>query len=390
MRGLLLYLWQRQAQSINEYAIGIDVFGRPPEFDPNVDATVRVGVARLRRKLKEVYEGEMESAPFQLTIPLGGHEIRWIPNPHAQHSRVSIIRALPLFIRNVLLGSIAVATVLAVLCLILVEENRSLKASLPTPPSQSRPPQSRLWRSFLAGGSEKGPIIVVPSPLFFWWPDHGVFVRDLSIPQFQDWMTSAIIQEAAAKWGAPRLVQAFIPVEAVKSAAKIMQYLEGLGQHPSVTDSISLAVDATSYQNTIFLGSSVGDPVTQILKHTNFYLQQVAKKPTIIVNRNPGPGEASEYREVDFSTEHKVIPELIVLSPETSTGTRSLLLLGSSPTVFMSILLAPEGLKLIDEQLEKAGFPDSWEMVIQVEINVGTVLRLQPLAIRRITASFWK
>src|ERR1700687_3324815 len=66
LRALLLYLWNHQGESITEYAIGVDVLGRPPDFDPKADASVRVGIARLRKKLKEVADQEMATAAFHL------------------------------------------------------------------------------------------------------------------------------------------------------------------------------------------------------------------------------------------------------------------------------------------------------------------------------------
>ena len=379
MRGLLIYLWRHQGESISEYAIGVEALGRLPDFDPKLDATVRVGIGRLRRKLKEVCESELATAPFHLTIPLGGHEIRWVRSPHA--SSLSIIRALPLSYRTVLFGAIVVGMAMTVLSSILVVENRSLRTSISVPR-----PESRLWRSFLANGGGKGPMIIVPSPLFFQWPDKGVTIREFAALEFQDWVTSPLMRQVAGQWGPPRPAQTYIPVESVKAAARIMQYLQNLGQRPVLTDSLSVSMDTLSSENTIFLGSSTGDRVKQILKHTNFYLKGVL--PTIIGNRRPGPGEMSDYREVALSGEHKLLPELVILSPESPNRTRSLLLLGTNSSVYNLILLTPDGLKVIDDQLNSVGFPDSWEMLIQAETNGETVLKIQPLAIRRLTAGF--
>ena len=46
---LLNYLWEHRDDSASEYSIGIDVFGKRPEFDPKLDATVRVHISRLRQ-----------------------------------------------------------------------------------------------------------------------------------------------------------------------------------------------------------------------------------------------------------------------------------------------------------------------------------------------------
>jgi len=172
----------------------------------------------------------------------------------------------------------------------------------------------------------------------------------------------------------------------------MQRYLENHGQQPEITDSPNLAADTASGQNTIFLGAIRGyasnDRVKEILERTNFYV--IEAEPTVMGNRHPAKGEVSEYREVDFSTEHNVVPELVTLLPVTSNGTRTLLLMGQNTSVFNLLLMSPDGLKLIDEQWMKAGSPESWEMVIQAEINGEKVLRLQPLAIRKIQVGFWK
>src|ERR1700748_1730918 len=72
-RRLLEYLWQHRAETLNEYAIATDALGRKADFDSTVDASVRVHISRLRRKLKDYYQetGEAEV----LVIPTGTHQL---------------------------------------------------------------------------------------------------------------------------------------------------------------------------------------------------------------------------------------------------------------------------------------------------------------------------
>ena len=44
-----------RAGELKEYAIGVDVFDRPPSFDPRTDTIVRVQARRLRGKLDAYY-----------------------------------------------------------------------------------------------------------------------------------------------------------------------------------------------------------------------------------------------------------------------------------------------------------------------------------------------
>ncbi len=79
LAALLKYLCERcfegQADSIKEFNIATDVFGRPAEFDQSQDAIVRVEMHRLRKKLAEFYRTEGEQEPVEIVI----HSGRYLP-----------------------------------------------------------------------------------------------------------------------------------------------------------------------------------------------------------------------------------------------------------------------------------------------------------------------
>ena len=56
-----------------EYAIAVDVFERGVDYDPSVDATVRVEAGRLRSRLREYYETEGKFDPVCISIPKGSY-----------------------------------------------------------------------------------------------------------------------------------------------------------------------------------------------------------------------------------------------------------------------------------------------------------------------------
>lgn len=58
-------------ENIKEYTIGVEAFGRKPDFDPKTDTIVRVQTHRLRQKLKEYYEQEGIHDPIVVEIPKG-------------------------------------------------------------------------------------------------------------------------------------------------------------------------------------------------------------------------------------------------------------------------------------------------------------------------------
>ena len=53
------------------YTIGVEVFGRPADFDAQSDALVRVEAGRLRRRLVEYYAGEGAADPVRIELPRG-------------------------------------------------------------------------------------------------------------------------------------------------------------------------------------------------------------------------------------------------------------------------------------------------------------------------------
>jgi transposase len=67
---LLRYLAEQRLQNpgspIKEYQIAAEVFGRPSDFDPHVDSSIRVQAGRLRLKLAEYYSSEGERDPIKL------------------------------------------------------------------------------------------------------------------------------------------------------------------------------------------------------------------------------------------------------------------------------------------------------------------------------------
>ncbi len=70
---LLRYLVERtlagDGERINEYAIGLDVFGKPASFDPRLESIVRTELARLRQKLRDYYVQDGLNDAVQIDIP---------------------------------------------------------------------------------------------------------------------------------------------------------------------------------------------------------------------------------------------------------------------------------------------------------------------------------
>ena len=60
-----------RSDRLSGYAIGIDVFDKPEDFDPQVDTNVRVEASRLRRCLDQYYREAGIDDPVEIVVPKG-------------------------------------------------------------------------------------------------------------------------------------------------------------------------------------------------------------------------------------------------------------------------------------------------------------------------------
>src|SRR3984893_10906901 len=77
--------------SLKEFSIAVEVFDRTSEYDPNIDAIVRVEARRLRAKLKEYYEGLGRNDAVLIGLRPGSYVpiFRWL-DPQLQNETQEI------------------------------------------------------------------------------------------------------------------------------------------------------------------------------------------------------------------------------------------------------------------------------------------------------------
>jgi eukaryotic-like serine/threonine-protein kinase len=62
-----------QGEEVNEYLIGVEVYGRPDSFDPQIDTIVRGEARRLRLKLRQYFDAQGASDPIVIDVPKGAY-----------------------------------------------------------------------------------------------------------------------------------------------------------------------------------------------------------------------------------------------------------------------------------------------------------------------------
>lgn len=85
---LLSYLCDKyfagERNGLKEYSIAVEALGRNSEFDPQLDAAVRVDTHYLRKRLKECYAGEARDHKIQIVIPKGQYIPQFLSRPESE------------------------------------------------------------------------------------------------------------------------------------------------------------------------------------------------------------------------------------------------------------------------------------------------------------------
>ena len=62
-----------RADQLKETVIGMAAFSKKPDYDPRIDATVRIEAGRLRARLEEYYRDDGRNDPIVIELPKGGY-----------------------------------------------------------------------------------------------------------------------------------------------------------------------------------------------------------------------------------------------------------------------------------------------------------------------------
>jgi TolB-like protein len=108
---LLRFLVERHMEGrddeLKESIIGVEAFGRTPDYDPKVDSTVRTEAVRLRARLNKYYSTEGSRDPMVIELPKRGYVPRYQPRAAGARQGAS---AKPVWLAVGLASLLVVAT----------------------------------------------------------------------------------------------------------------------------------------------------------------------------------------------------------------------------------------------------------------------------------------
>ncbi len=291
------------ADHLKEYQIGTEVLGRPADFDPQTDSSVRMQVGRLRAKVIEYYNSTGIHDPILIDIPKGRYSLsfeRRVDAPQQEAVREAIVHPVASASaqrRWMLAGLI----VLAIACAALWVQNRSMHQSM-----------SAMQHSFYPWHDE-------PSVSAFWSevldarPDTDVVMADSSFSlvqliskksfSFQDYLSRSYVNQLQTQDLSPDMRDALnlIAAKNLESSsdfrlARRILGLDPLGQHIHLYYAREYMASLLKQDNVILIGSPIANPWDEVFEsHLTFTATLNNGAPTFITNRAPAAGEQSTY-----------------------------------------------------------------------------------------------
>jgi hypothetical protein len=179
LRYLANHTLEHPGTPLKEYQIATEVFGRRPDFDPQIDSTIRVQAGRLRAKLAEYYAANGSDDPILVELPKGSYTLQFHhraplgkegSNGHALGQASTSQSARRWLIATVAL-SILLVVALAVIAA-LIHSSRGTQTALAGGPDPIPPEFQALWKPFLSAPRE--PWLIFSNAGFVGRPETGM------------------------------------------------------------------------------------------------------------------------------------------------------------------------------------------------------------------------
>ncbi|MBL8238131.1 MAG: hypothetical protein JNM66_11960 [Bryobacterales bacterium] len=383
LRRLLSYLAEAHLsgtdRQLKEYTIGRDVMGKPDNYDPRVDASVRVQVGKLRQRLERYYSTEAPGSPYLLTLPKGHFSLAFdevAPPPLDEPASLPIAAPSSGGWKWIALGLAVLVLLLAGILVALWRNGRVVAPLAVAAPGEFH----EFWQPFV--DSRKPAIVVLGSPMFVRFNTH--YFRSPWANEWKDAEREVPLAELTALLKSPTPPTPTYRWTPFGEAAAAFRLAVVLGPLKDLVlkRSTVLAWEDVRSSNLIFLGpAKFNRQLPDLPIDQDFVIEQGA-----IRNLKPRPGEAARYQKPS-APDVEDIPEdyAVITRVRGVTGWGEVLVLASTSTegtwAAAEYLTTPAALEDMMKRLRAAtgSVPDNYQVVIksrfksQVPIHTGYV-----------------
>jgi hypothetical protein len=324
LRRLLLHLCKQsvtgQQDRLHEQQIGVDVFGRSPDYDPGIDGIVRTHATRLRQRLELYFNQEGANDLIRIEIPRGGYMPRFyshsvateesrrlenelatastlIPPTLGQAPVVSdSVRSRSWNLAIPFVGGILLALLLIGIFLHL-RQDTNLRASLPS--DEGTDIERRFWSSLLPA-KQRTRVITGDSGLVMFETLAG---REISLSDYLQGSYRGIphpITEAASlthdELAMDLANRRYTSAVDLALSAALVRLPEWNAARDELLFARDLRPADANESNLILIGSRQANPwVSLIEPKLNFVLRQKPGGDFYFINQAPRPNEQKQY-----------------------------------------------------------------------------------------------
>jgi hypothetical protein len=365
---------------LNEYLIGVEVYGRGPDFNPQEDPIVRVQAHDIRRALKNYYEEEGRNGLLRVELSAGHYVPSFIKVAPGEQVVAPEPPTSPLPPKRVPLAMVLVVGLSAV-CLVLavlLAHERSRSSESAQRPLPALPENLEwFWRPFLP--PEEAPIIVIPNhPLLR--AAHGgdspqtvsrghVIPKD-ELPEFRDTIHFRELKQFVF---VPSTTD-FTAVGETMGLANLFALFAQTGQIPRLLQSRLVTFEEIKHGNTILLGGNQTWSGRVFLYPEGFHFVNGT-----ILNKNPRPGEQPVYKPEFDPVTNQLSRDyaLVLMLPNDRKENRILLIYGiytQGSQAAMEYVTNPERLAelhqaLLDLSPDHKSVPPYFQALLQTTVE---------------------
>lgn len=401
LKSLLKFLCESEMlgreADLTEYTIGVAALGKPADFRPLEDSTVRSCVYQLRQRLEKYYAEESPANPVHIELRKGSYVPRYVtafaaqplepaeevhpasmpePAPEAMSSKSWRIVALTAFCTA---GAIFVC--LAVWALVVNPGFRLSAARLEPASAQAAwtPELEHFWEPFI--GTRK-PLAITYETRFFVHMGPLV-VRDPRVNSLVTVESSEPLLQVQRLFSVHQIYGAgtYADVGLPSALFYLTRLLSSRVENMSVKSSRELSAPDIRDSNLLVLGKPWLD--TQIARV--LAAADLVDNNGRIVDNHPPPGERAEYKDVNDSRDPDGWNErysLITLMPNPAGGGKLLALTASGseqPAALAYYVTDPESARVLDAKLRagRAKPPEYFQVLVRAQFKGNAPVRAE-------------
>jgi len=398
LKRFLQYICEKDAEGsaaqINEYSIATEALGRPANYSPTNDSSVRTRAHALRQKLQEYYDVEDPAAEVRIDVPRGAYSpvfsYRASPSvpifvTEPEAAAPLTLRSAPFRKREFLIGALmATLLIVPLFSYLLYRRSAPIAARIPDPVV------ARAWGQMLNRGQQVDVCIANPPAMLLHsykdgkLPDLPMLLQPAG-KEISSWYQSLQMMDGGGKLYMHTTQDVFLFGDSL-AATSAVQLLSQAGALPHVEPEQNLQAFALRGRNVLLIGSPNYSPLAaRFLMNAPFsvHYDPITREEVV----SDGPPERGAKRV--FRPEHDNLGRLtrayglVTVLPSQlggEPGAQTVIFSGitsAGPQAALEFFRSPNGLRLLESKLQKDGlhgFPPAYQVVVRCGLDHNLAL----------------